>query len=108
MPWQGVWPMELRMRLVNALMAEEDSMTALCAEYGVSRKTGYKWLRQFRAEGPAGLTERSRTPHMVPWAVTQAQAEAIVGLRRHSARAGGRRNCAPSCWHGRRHSTGWR
>jgi transposase IS481 family protein len=31
-------------RLVNALVAEEDSMTALCEEYGVSRKTGYKWL----------------------------------------------------------------
>jgi putative transposase len=82
MPWQGVCPMELRMRLVNALMAEEDSMTALCEEYGVSRKTGYKWLTRFRAEGPAGLGERSRAPHVVPWAVTQAQAEAIVGLRR--------------------------
>jgi transposase-like protein len=52
--------MELRMRLVNALVAEEDSMTALCEEYGVSRKTGYKWLSRFRAEGPSGLTERSR------------------------------------------------
>src|SRR5713226_6015582 len=60
MPWQGVCPMELRMRLVNALVAEEDSMTALCAEYGVSRKTGYKWLMRFRAQGPAGLAERSR------------------------------------------------
>jgi transposase-like protein len=52
--------MELRMRLVNALVAEEDSMTALCAEYGVSRKTGYKWLTRFRAQGPAGLAERAR------------------------------------------------
>ena len=60
MPWQGVCPMELRMRLVNALLADEDSMTALCEEYGVSRKTGYKWLNRFRAQGPAGLTERSR------------------------------------------------
>jgi putative transposase len=82
MPWQGVCPMELRMRLVNALLADEDSMTALCEEYGVRRKTGYKWLARFRAEGAAGLAERSRAPHVVPWAVTQAQAEAIVGLRR--------------------------
>ena len=82
MPWQGVCPMELRMKLVNALLADEDSMTALCEEYGVSRKTGYKWLARFRAEGPAGLAERSRAPHVVPWAVTQAQAEAIIGLRR--------------------------
>ena len=82
MPWQGVWPMELRMRLVNALMAEEDSMTALCAEYGVSRKTGYKWLTRFRAQGPVGLAERSRAPHVVPWAVSQAQREAITAMRR--------------------------
>jgi transposase InsO family protein len=82
MPWQGVCPMELRMRLVNALLADEDSMTALCEEYGVSRKTGYKWLTRFRARGPAGLAERPRAPHVVPWAVTEAQAEAIVSLRR--------------------------
>jgi putative transposase len=74
--------MELRMKLVNALVAEEDSMTALCEEYGVSRKTGYKWLRRFGAQGPAGLAERSRAPHLVPWAVTPAQAAAVVGLRR--------------------------
>jgi len=41
--------MELRMRLVNALVAEEDSMTALCGEYGVRRKTGYKWLARYLA-----------------------------------------------------------
>ena len=73
--------MELRMRLVNVLRADEDSMTALCEEYGVSRKTGYKWLNRFRAQGPAGLAERPRAPHVVPWAITQAQAEAIVSLR---------------------------
>jgi len=70
------------MRLVNALVAAEDSMTALCEEYGVSRRIGYKWLSRFRAEGLARLTERSRAPHVVPWAVSQAQADAVVGLRR--------------------------
>jgi putative transposase len=74
--------MELRMRLVNALVAEEDSMTALCEEYGVSRKTGYKWLTRFRAQGPVGLAERSRAPHVVPWAVSQAQTEAITAMGR--------------------------
>ena len=82
MPWQGVCPMELRMRLVNALIAEEDSVAAVCEEYGVSRKTGYKWLSRFRAQGPAGLAERSHAAHVVPWAMSQAQTEAIVALRR--------------------------
>ncbi len=35
-------------------------MAALREEYGVSRKTGYKWLQRFVAAGPAGLVERSR------------------------------------------------
>src|SRR3984893_17772337 len=82
MPWQGVCPMELRMRLVNALVAEKDSMTALREEYGVSRKTGYKWLTRLRDQYGKGATEPSRAPHVVPRAVTEAQAEAIVGLRR--------------------------
>ena len=107
MPWQGVCPMELRMRMVNALVAEEDSMTALCEEYGVSRKTGYKWLTRFRAQGAAGLAERSHAPHVVPWAVTQRRPRRYSGCG-GSIRAGDRRNCAPSCWRGRRHSTGRR
>jgi len=74
--------MEARMRLVAAVVAEEDSMAALCEEYGVSRKTGYKWLERYLAEGPGGLVGRSHAPHVVPWAITGAQAEAIVGLRR--------------------------
>jgi putative transposase len=82
MPWQGICPMELRMKFLNAMLAEEDSRTVLCEEYRVSRKTGYKWLTRFRAQGPAGLSERSRAPHVVPWAISQAQTEAITALRR--------------------------
>jgi hypothetical protein len=58
MPWREICPMELRMRLVNALVAE-DRMTALCEEYGVSRKTGYKWLTRYLAEG-ADRADRTR------------------------------------------------
>jgi transposase InsO family protein len=39
--------------------AEEDSMTALCEEYGVSRKTGYKWLARYVAARPAGAAART-------------------------------------------------
>jgi transposase len=49
--------MDARMRLVNG--AEEDSMTALCEEYGVSRKTGYKWLARYVAARPAGAAART-------------------------------------------------
>ena len=38
------------------------SITELCALYGVSRKTGYKWIDRYLRHGPAGLEERSRRP----------------------------------------------
>ncbi len=30
--------------------------------FGISRKTGYKWLKRYQTEGEAGLRERSRRP----------------------------------------------
>ena len=82
MPWQEVCPMDARMRFVAAVMAEEDSMSALCEQWGVSRRIGYKWLARYQSEGPAGLQERRPGPRRVPWAITLAHAEAIIGLRR--------------------------
>jgi transposase-like protein len=45
-----------------------DSLTIseLCALYGVSRKTGYKWIDRYLQQGPVGLEERSRHPHRSP------------------------------------------
>jgi transposase InsO family protein len=74
--------MDEKMRFVAAALSEEQSMTELCESYGISRKTGYKWLLRYERYGPDGLYELSRAPQRVPWAVTEAQAGAIVGLRR--------------------------
>ncbi len=82
MPWREVCYMDERMGFVAAALAEEESMTALCEEHGISRKTGYKWLGRYQEQGPAGLEDRSRTPRTVPWAISDAQAEAIIGMRR--------------------------
>src|SRR5208282_456791 len=82
MPWQEVCPMEERMRLVAAGLAGEKSMSELCEEFGVSRKTGYKWMQRYLEQGLAGREDRSRAPRVVPWAISQAQAEAISGVRR--------------------------
>jgi putative transposase len=82
MPWQEVCPVDEKMRFVSAVLAEEESMTELCERFGISRKTGYKLFRRYREEKAAGLAERSRAPHVIPWAITKAQAQAIVGVRR--------------------------
>ena len=106
MPWQGVCPMELRMRLVNALIAEEDSMTALCEEYGVSRKTGYKWLARFRAQGPAGVGGTlARTACGAVGKPPRRRPREIVALRRQHPSWGPKKLHA-SCWSRRRSSIG--
>jgi transposase InsO family protein len=40
-----------------------DNFRALCAEYGISAKTGYKWQRRFMEHGMVGMAEQSRRPH---------------------------------------------
>ncbi|MBL9216673.1 MAG: helix-turn-helix domain containing protein [Opitutaceae bacterium] len=62
----------------------EQSFSALCAHYGVSRKTGYKWLRRFRELGVAGLEPRSRRPRTSPRKTPLAVVELIVRLRREN------------------------
>jgi transposase-like protein len=59
----------------------------VAAEMGVSRATGYKWVRRFRQEGAAGLIDRSSRPHSSP-ARLSAQVEAAVLRLRHTRRLG--------------------
>ena len=52
-------------------------MVELCQRYGVSRKTGYKWLGLYEREGPDGLHEQSRAPHHCPHRIAGKVASAI-------------------------------
>ncbi len=61
MPWKECSVMEERLRFVARLL-DGESMTDVCREFGISRKTGYKLLERYREEGPAALADRSRRP----------------------------------------------
>lgn len=63
MPWRETSPMEERIRFLKDETAGLYTMSELCARYGTSRRTGYKWLGRLEAEGAAGLVDRSRAPH---------------------------------------------
>jgi transposase InsO family protein len=54
----------------------------VAAEMGVSRATAYKWLRRYRAEGAAGLVDRSSRPQTSPTRTSTEREAAIVALRR--------------------------
>ncbi len=48
-----------RVNFVREVQAGDESVADLCRIYGVSRKTGYKWLERYDREGVAGLADRS-------------------------------------------------
>ena len=78
----GARAVDKRMRFVTAAEAGQETMTALCRRFGLSRKTGYKWLARYRLEGIEGLIERSRAPHTHAQLVTAAVAECCLAVRR--------------------------
>jgi len=62
MPWKETQKMEQRVEFAMRAVSAE-SFSELCQEYGISRKTGYKWRERFVAKGLAGMEEESRRPH---------------------------------------------
>src|SRR5215212_7131696 len=82
MPWQEMSPMEQRAQFLSDHHRELYSMRELCARYGVSRKTGYKWLARYAAEGARGLVERSHAPHVCPHRIADDIAALVLTARR--------------------------
>ena len=81
MPWSETCAMDERMRFVAAASEDDAVMTEVCTEFGISRETGYKWLRRYRAEGAQGLNERSRAPIRHGLARDAVLVEAALALR---------------------------
>ena len=81
MPWKATCHMDERIQFIARVLAGEDEMTALCREYVVSRKTGYKWLGRYIAAGATGLAERSHAPLHHGQAHDLAVVQAVLGLR---------------------------
>jgi putative transposase len=73
---------EKRMRFVTEIEIGDESMVALCRRFGLSRKTGYKWLERYRLDGLDGLADRSRAPQAHPQAVTAAIVDRCLAVRR--------------------------
>jgi transposase len=86
--------MSLKAEFVRLAGVEGANISELCARFGVSRGTGYKWLERFRRDGDAGLEEHSRRPRYSP-AQTDAQIEAaVLGMRGEHPAWGGRKIAA--------------
>ena len=57
-------------------------MTELCEEFGISRKSGHKWLVRHAQGGALALADGSRAPHSVPLRTSEAIERLVVAERR--------------------------
>jgi hypothetical protein len=74
--------MEQRERFVGDHRLALYTMAELSARYGISRKTGYKWLDRFEQGGRDGLGDRSRAPRRCPHKIADEVARLICEARR--------------------------
>jgi len=82
--------MNLRIEFVERAKAGE-SIAALCREFKISRTTGHKWQKRFKAQGFEGLEEQSRRPKTAPLATGEELVMAILEARDRHARWGPRK-----------------
>jgi transposase len=91
MPWKEASPVDQRTQFIADFLRDALSITELCALYGVSRKTGYKWIDRYLRHGPAGLEERSRRPRGAPNQTADGIVAAILDARRRHPTWGGKK-----------------
>lgn len=105
MPWRETCVMEERMKFVLACSEDEVTVAELCRRYGISRKTGYKWLARYASDGMAGVAERRRAPRRHPHAVPDDVCASVLAVRHahpswgpRKVRAWLRRQRSEECW----------
>jgi len=78
MPWKNTCALNERSRFIAEYLQGDQTVAALCRRYGVSRKTGYKWMARHAAEGYTGLEDQSRAALRQPQAVEAVVEEWIL------------------------------
>src|SRR5579863_3193555 len=82
MPWRESSMVEERLRFVVVASRKERGFSELCREFGVSRQTGYTWLKRYAAGGSSQVVDRSRRPLHSPARTASNIEQAVVELRR--------------------------
>ena len=90
MPWHRTEPMNQRTEFALKAVKTEN-FRALCREYGISPKVGYKWKARLLSHGLEGMAEESRRPKAHPDALDEQTVCAIVRLRHRHPKWGARK-----------------
>src|SRR4029078_9437200 len=90
MPWKEGSVMDERLRFVVRLL-DGESMSEVCREFGISRKTGYKIFSRYKDQGIDALSDRSRRPVRYANQLAPQLETRIVALKREKPHWGARK-----------------
>jgi putative transposase len=82
MAWKEIRVEEERFRFVEQVRRDEWSLAEVCRSFGISRKTGYKWLERYTAGGIGALSDRSKAPRHQAREVLAEVAGAVIRARK--------------------------
>ena len=82
MAWRESSVVEERLRFVVTASRKERRFSDLCSEFGISRQTGYTWLKRYAAGGSSQVVDRSRRPLHSPARTAPEVEQEVVELRR--------------------------
>lgn len=91
MPWSTPSLMAHRSEFIHAVVHQRVTMRAACRQFGISEKTGYKWLDRFARGGPDALADRSHAPVLPAHQVAPAVRDALCALREEQPTWGARK-----------------
>ena len=81
MPWETPDLVSIRKDFIQLALSGRYTITECCVMFGVSEKTGHKWLTRYRQDGLPGLADRSHVPHTPPHQVASRVRQQIIQLR---------------------------
>lgn len=81
MPWKETDKMEEKEKFIREMLNATKPFKHLCADFGISEKTGYKWKARFAADGQKGVWEQSRATDTHPNMLTEDTVIDLIKLK---------------------------
>lgn len=91
MPWKETDKMNEKEKFIQEMLKNTMPFKHLCAEFGISEKTGYKWKARFMSDGKIGLTEQSRASSTHSNSLSEDTVIAIINLKNAHPYWGGKK-----------------
>jgi transposase InsO family protein len=88
MPWKEMDTMSLRNEFVQLAIQAGSNIRLLCRRYGISSRTGYKWIQRYRQAGEAGLVSASKRPKHSPRRTEESMEQKVLQKREETGWGG--------------------